>query len=200
MGKKLLKTHKISFEGDNLDFNWYAVVVAFNHERRVAEVLRSRFENMGAGDKLEEVFVPIEEWEEETLGRVRKDGTRAVRKVKKSRNLLESGYIFIRMCMTDETWNIVRQTSGVSGWLKMDGRPQVVPNEDILRMKQQLVKEEDKVEKVKFNGKIGDRVRIKNGPFENFEGKILNAIEAEVLVVTDNGVKIEVSPSILEVM
>ena len=201
MGKKLLKTHRVSFEGDDLEFKWYAVVVMFNHERKVAEMLSSRFENLGAGDKFAEVFVPIKEWEEESLGRMKKDGTRSVRKVKKTMNLLESGYIFIKMIMTDDTWNIVRQTSGVAGWLKMDGKPQPVPAEDVINLKMQLgIEDQDSTIK-EFSNNIGSLAKITSGPFQGYEGKIVDVQEENVTLISQpNGIKMDVSHSFLEIL
>src|SRR6185312_4372759 len=97
MGKKNLPVRRVSFSEENMEMRWFCVVTMYNHERRVAEMLNKRFESMGANDKFKKVFVPIEEWEEVVEGKIKKDGTRTKRKVKKSRNVLESGYIFVKM-------------------------------------------------------------------------------------------------------
>lgn len=200
MAKILLKTHKISFSEDNLEFKWYAVVTMFNHERKVAEMLKLRFENLGAADKFEEVFVPIEEWTEDVLGKVKMDGTRTKRTVKKSRNVLESGYIFIKMCMTDTTWNIVRQTTGVSGWLKMDGRPQPVPAEDVLKWKEAINSGANA--KTEINIVPGDSVRIIDGPFKDYIAKVIEVQDANISIEVNelNGAKLEISALQLEVI
>lgn len=201
MAKILLKTHKISFSEDNLEFKWYAIVTMFNHERKVAEMLKLRFENLGAADKFEEVFVPIEEWTEDVLGKIKKDGTRTKRTVKKSQNVLESGYIFIKMCMTDTTWNIVRQTTGVSGWLKMDGRPQPVPAEDVMKWKN-VVGLGKEAREANINIVLGDSVRIIDGPFKDYIAKVVEIQDANVSVEVNelNGAKLEISALQLEVI
>lgn len=200
MGKKLLKTHKVDFSEDLLESKWYIVVTMFNHERKVADMLEKRFESMGAADKLKEIFVPIQEWEEIVEGKIKKDGTRAKRTVKKSVNLLESGYIFINLTLTNHVWNIVRQTTGVAGWLNMDGRPSEVPAEDVAKFKILMGDEEVFVQS--FEGKIGDKVKIIDGPFKDYLGKIANIDNLNVSIEVEelNGARMEINALQLEVI
>lgn len=200
MGKKLLKTHKVDFSEDLLESKWYIVVTMFNHERKVADMLEKRFESMGAADKLKEIFVPIQEWEEVTEGKIKKDGTRSKRTVKKSVNLLESGYIFVNLTLTNHVWNIVRQTTGVAGWLNMDGRPSEVPAEDVIKFKMLMNNENATTQN--FDGKIGDKVKITAGPFKDYLGKIAGIKDASVSIEIEelNGAKMEINALQLEVI
>lgn len=206
MGKKLLKTHKVSFQEEGTEFKWYPVVTSYGHERKVAQMMQKRFENLGAADKFKEVFVPIVEWEEKIQGRVKKDGTFSMRNVKKSENLLESGYIFIQMIMTDQTWNIVRQTTGVAGWLSRQGRPQETSDVEVLKLKKIVnAKTEEhetgKITTKHFDGKVGDVVKITSGPFLGYECEVENIQETAVsLIMLENGAKIEISPLDIEVI
>lgn len=183
MGKKLLRTHKVSFQDDNLDYGWYIVVCQFNWERKAAENIKKRFESLGAADKFGEIIIPIQEFT---------DVNAKGKKVTKLRNIYESGYIFIRMILTNDTWNIVRQTTGVAGWLNADGRPSPVPIEDIVQVKRLLGL--NKTEVVEFDGTIGDKIEIIEGAMSGLEA-IVNEIsnDKETLKVTaPNGMAIEV--------
>ena len=204
MGKKLITPKRVDFTKEEKKFQWYGVITVINHERKVAEMLEKRFESMGQSDKFKEVLTPIAEWTEEVLGRVRKDGTRGVRKVKRHKNLLEPGYIFINMIMTNETWGLVRNTSGVVGWLNRgDNRPEPVEVDYIVRLKEELgLGKQAKKELVEnFEGKVGDRVKVIEGPFLGYEGEILSIKELEVSVALDPlGVKSDFSPSHLKVI
>lgn len=190
MGKKLLKTHKVSFQDDNVEFGWYVVVTQFNWERKAAENIQKRFESMGAADKFGEIIVPIIDFTE-----VNGKG----KQVTKSKNIYESGYIFIRMILTNDTWNIVRQTTGVAGWLNADGRPSQVPYDDIINLKEQLGL--NKKEVVKFDGSIGDMVQITDGAMAGIEGTVSEIAEdKESLKVSVPIGAIEVSASQVKVV
>jgi Transcription antiterminator len=188
MGKKLLKTHKVDFTEDKLEMKWYVVVCQFNWERKAAENIQKRFESLGCADKFGEILVPIIEEEE-----INSKG----RKVKKSRNLLVSGYIFIRMVLDNTTWNIVRQTTGVAGWLTRDGRPLPELDENVEKIKRILYPEtKDKTEEVQFNGKVGDIITIKNYVFEGEQAKIENIDQNKKIVkatLIDKGFKVELN-------
>lgn len=129
MGKKNLTMHKVSFQEDSMEWNWYVVICQFNWEKKAAENIEKRFHSLGLSTHFGEIVVPILEFQE-----VNDKG----KMVKKNRNLLESGYIFIKMIMTNDSWNAVRQTTGVAGWLNMDGRPSPVNEESVLKIKHQL--------------------------------------------------------------
>lgn len=186
MGKKLLKTHKVSFEQEAMDFRWYVVVCQFNWERKAAENIEKRFESLGCFDKFGEIVVPIVEFEE-----VSEKG----RKLKKSRNVLESGYIFIKMILNNDTWNVVRQTTGVAGWLNMDGRPMPVNEENVLKIKAQLapLTEEEQVV-IEFKGKIGDKFLVKNHAMKDMEAEITEVNKEKEIIkasLLSNGFKLE---------
>lgn len=190
MGKKQLKMHKVSFQDDNVEFGWYVVVTQFNWERKAAEHIQKRFESMGASDKFGEIIVPIIDFTE-----VNAKG----KKVTKSKNIYDSGYIFIRMILTNDTWNIVRQTTGVAGWLNADGRPSPVSYDDIINLKEQLGL--NTVEVVEFDGSIGDLVQITHGAMSGIEGNVAEISEnKELLKVTVPIGTIEVSASQVKVV
>lgn len=191
MGKKLLKTHKVSFQDDNMDYAWYAIVCQFNWERKAAENIEKRFESLGAKDKFGEIIVPLVEFKE-----VNAKGKEVV----KSRNVLESGYIFIRMILTNETWNIVRQTTGVAGWLNMDGRPSEIPSDNITSIKHQMGLVTSEV--VEFDGTIGNVIEITEGAMAGLEATVTEISENKehIKVEAMNGIVIEVKSNQVKVV
>lgn len=197
MGKKLIKNEKVDYSNEHTGFAWYGIATQVNWERKVAQMLKMRFENMGAAHMLKEIFVPIEEWEEIVEGRMKKDGTRIKRKIKKSRNVMESGYIFINMIMNNHTWNIVRQTTGVAAWLATKGRPSVIPEEEVNRIKQLLNKG---IHKNKVNVDIGQRVKITEGPLKDYEGVIIDMKDENITLLIEqfSNTKIDISKDQIE--
>lgn len=195
MGKKLLKTHKVDFAHEEAGFRWYVVVCQFNWERKAAENIQKRFESLGCSDKFGEILVPIVEFE---------DVSTKGKRIKKVRNVLESGYIFIKMILNNDTWNVVRQTTGVAGWLNMDGRPMPVNEESILKIKQQLAPlTEAEKSIIEFKGKIGNKIVIKNHAMKDMEAEIIEINkEKEIVKATllSNGFKLELNFDQIEVV
>jgi len=186
MGRKLLKTHKVDFQNEGMEFFWYTVVTSFNWERKAAENIEARFKSMGCGDKFGEIMVPIVEFN---------DVNAKGKAVKKNRNILESGYIFIKMILNNDTWNIVRQTTGVAGWLNMDGRPSPVSEENVLKIKQQLgALNGEEVKAVEFKGVPGDIIKITNHVMKGLEAEIKSVMPERGLIkasLLSNGFNLE---------
>lgn len=196
MGKKLLKTHRVDFSNDSMEFKWYPVLTIPKHEQKVGDLLQSRFANLGAGDLFGEVLVPIKEWEEVVhTGKIKRDGTEQIRRSKKRQNVMVDGYIFVRMVMNNHTWNIVRQTTGVAGYLKADGIPHSVGEHEVMAIRQLLDPENTNNTKAKVNfaGGVGDVIKIKN--LQDISATILelNLEKGFIKAVTDLGIKLDVS-------
>jgi transcriptional antiterminator NusG len=208
MGKKLLKVHRINFEGENRPFQWYTVLVNFNHEYNAIKNILNTATAKGQAAKFAETLIPIREWEEK-VERKLKSGKISTRIVKKKEHVLEGGYVFIKCMMDNDVWNIIRQSSGVAGYLNADGQPAPVPEEQIQNIKNLLGnKEDEKIELTKeekmqvssnFKGQIGDVVRI---PKYNVEAKISAIDHAKALVkaLADNGMPLEVDITEVEVV
>ncbi|MNJ90620.1 hypothetical protein D3C87_82540 [compost metagenome] len=195
MGKKLLKVHRVDFSNDNMEYKWYPVLTIPKYEQKVGDSLKARFENLGAGDLFGEVLVPIREWEEVVdTGKIKKDGTRQVRRSTKRQNVMVDGYIFVKMVMNNHTWNIVRQTTGVAGYLKTDGIPGPIEEHEVTVIKQRLnpdVATEEK-KKIEFTGGVGDLIKIKS--LENITATILelNLEKGFLKAVTELGIRLDV--------
>ena len=146
---------------DENEKRWYVVNTYSGHENRVKDNLEKRLETMGIQEQLFRILV-AEEPEIEI-----KNG----KQVEKMKNMFP-GYLFVEMKMTDEAWYVVRNTPGVTGFIGSSGggaKPfPVSPDEmeSILRRMGQSDK------KIVVDFKVGDAVKILNGPFSGMEGKI----------------------------
>ena len=123
-------------------------------------------ENRGMQDKILDIVVPTEDRVEI------KDGQRKI-KTKK----MFPGYVIIKMIVTNETWYLVRNTQGVTGFVGHGSDPIPLTDEEVNRMG---------IEKVyiDLDVKVGDTVRVISGPFESFMGEVLDINkEKQVLII-----------------
>lgn len=143
---------------------WYIVHTYSGHEDRVKKNLDQRIETMDVKDKIFEVVVPTEEAIEI------KDGQR-----KPVQRKMYAGYLLVKMVMDDESWYVVRNTPGVTGFISSEDererRPKPVPLEDseVERILSQMTSESPRV---RIGFEAGDPVRIKDGPFADFMGTV----------------------------
>ncbi len=141
---------------------WYVVHTYSGYENKVKTNLEKRVESMGMEDKIFRVLVPTEE-EVET-----KDGKK--RTVTKK---VFPGYVLVEMVMTDDSWYVVRNTPGVTGFVGSTGagsKPTALrPDEADTILKQMGIE----IPKVKVDFALRDMVRVKDGPFTNRTGEII---------------------------
>jgi transcriptional antiterminator NusG len=143
---------------------WYIVHTYSGQEDRVRKNLEQRIETMDMKNKIFEVVVPTEEEVEI------KEGER--RTVEKK---MYAGYILVHMVMDDESWYVVRNTPGVTGFISAEDerekRPKPVPLEDaeVDRIMRRMTSE---APRVRIGYEKGDTVRIKDGPFADFVGTV----------------------------
>lgn len=143
---------------------WYVLKVQSNREKSIRQSLLKRIKRENLGEYFEEIVIPTEKVVET------KGGKKKVREQK-----LFPGYMMIKMVLTDETWYLVRDTSGVGDFTGAAGKPIPMQEHEIKRMLGQP--EEGKAEAaptpvVKFSVGVGDVVKVKEGPFESFEGTV----------------------------
>lgn len=151
---------------DNVNKNdegrrWYVVNTYSGHENKVKENLETRIENMGLQDIVFNIIIP-EHVETEI-----KDG----KKINKTKNMFP-GYILVEMIMTDEAWYVVRNTSGVTGFIGSSGggaKPFPVDKREIDPI---LKRMGIATEKLDLNFTVGDNVKIATGPFAGIIGKV----------------------------
>lgn len=154
---------------ENMEKNWYVVNTYASHENKVKDNIERRIESMNMQDYIFRVVVA--EYEEP----VKKDGIPTGKfKVKN----MYPGYIFIEMIMTDEAWYVVRNTPGVTGFIGSSGKgakPFPVSNEEI----ESVLKRVGLAENSSMSDyKVGDSIKIVNGPFAN-QVSTIEAIDEE---------------------
>jgi transcriptional antiterminator NusG len=142
-------------EGDR---QWYVVHCYSGYENKVRHAIEQRIETMGMRDKIFDVIVPTEEEIEV------KDGKR--RTVERR---VFPGYILVQMKMDEDSWYVVRNTPGVTGFVGMGNEPTPLRPEEVKAILERMDREEPVV---KFTYKVGQRVRIIDGPFNDFIGTV----------------------------
>jgi transcriptional antiterminator NusG len=138
--------------------NWYVIHSYSGYENKVRKNLEHRIESLGMQHKIFDVVVPTEEEIE------LKDGQR--RTVERR---IFPGYIMVEMVMDEDSWYVVRNTPGVTGFVGSIRRPTALPTRDVDRILKRMRAETPKV-KVTF--REGQKVRISDGPFEDFVGAV----------------------------
>jgi len=152
------------------DMNWYILKVAFNREDTIREALEKRVKMEGMEDYFEAIVVPTEDVAEFT-----RSGKRRITKRK-----LLPGYLMVRMVINDDTWFLVRETGGISDFTGAAGKPMPMDPADVERFINKPVLDDDEEVQIKtaIPYRSGDRVRVKEGHFENQEGEIDTIDEA----------------------
>lgn len=144
-----------------MEKNWYVIHTYSGYENKVKANLEKRLETMGMEDKIFRVLVPEDEETEI------KDGKKKVSKKK-----FFPGYVLAEMIMTDDSWYVVRNTPGVTGFVGSSGqgaRPTaLLPDEVDAVLKRMGVS--DSVVQIDFE--LKENVRVSEGPFANFTGTI----------------------------
>ncbi|HHP51445.1 MAG TPA: transcription termination/antitermination protein NusG [Moorella mulderi] len=136
---------------------WYVIHTYSGYENKVKANLEKRVESMNMGDKIFQVVVP-------SVDEIQiKDGKRKIVKRK-----LYPGYILVEMILTDESWYVVRNTPGVTGFVGSGSKPIPLREEEVRKILRQV---EDQPQP-KIDVAVGESVRITSGPFENFIGTV----------------------------
>ena len=138
--------------------SWYVIHCYSGYENKVRYNLEQRIESMGMKDKIFDVIVPTEEEIEV------KDGKR--RTVERR---VFPGYILVQMYMSEDSWYVVRNTPGVTGFVGMGNIPTPLRPEEVAQI---LKRMEAEAPKVKVTFKSGQKVRIVDGPFNDFVGTV----------------------------
>ncbi len=143
---------------------WYVIHCYSGYENKVRHNLELRIETMGMKDKVFDVVVPTQEEIEV------RDGKR--RTVERH---IFPGYVLVNMIVTDESWFVVRNTPGVTGFVGMGNMPTPLRPEEVAQI---LKRMEAEAPTVKVTFKVGERVRIVDGPFNDFRG-VVSEIDME---------------------
>lgn len=149
---------------------WYILKVQVNRENSICDALLRRVKVEGLERYFGEILVPTEDVREFT-----KTGKQRVVKRK-----LYPGYIVVNMAINDDTWFVVRETPGIGDFTGSAGKPTAMEPHEIARIIKSTKPDEadDKEIKTTIKFKPGDRVRVKEGYFQNFEGDVESIDEA----------------------
>jgi len=138
--------------------NWYAIHTYSGYEDAVAENLRQRIKSLGMEDKIFQVIVPKEK-------KIKmKNGERETVEEK-----IYPGYVLVQMIVTDDSWYVVRNTPNVMGFVGAETTPTPVSKEEVDMLMSKMKKDEPEY---KIDVEEGDVVKITDGPFKDFEGKV----------------------------
>jgi len=156
-GSLLDQVQKVE-DGLSNEKHWYVIHCYSGYENKVRHAIEQRIETMGMTDKIFDVIVPTEEEIEV------KDGKR--RTVERR---VFPGYILVEMRLDEDSWYVVRNTPGVTGFVGMGNDPTPLRPEEV---KQIIDRMSSDVPVIKANFKVGQKVRIIDGPFNDFIGTV----------------------------
>jgi transcriptional antiterminator NusG len=154
-----------------MDKNWYVVHTYSGYENKVKANLEKRIESMNMEEKIFRILVPMEDEVEI------KDGKKRISKRK-----IFPGYVLVEMLMTDDSWYVVRNTPGVTGFVGSGSKPIPLNEAEAKQIIRQMGVEEPRT---RINFAVGENIRVIAGPFENFIGQIeeINMEKGKVRVV-----------------
>ncbi|MBI5348767.1 MAG: transcription termination/antitermination factor NusG [Chloroflexi bacterium] len=135
---------------------WYVVHCYSGYENKVRHNLEQRIDTMAMKDKIFDVVVPTEEEIEVKEGQRRTVERRVF-----------PGYILVQMKLTEDSWYVVRNTPGVTGFVGMGNTPTPLQPQEVAQI---LKRMEAEAPKIKVNFKSGQKVRLVDGPFNDFIG------------------------------
>ena len=154
-------------EDRDTEARWYVVHTYSGYENKVAQNLETIVENRRLQELIHEVKVPVE------LVPDIKDG-----KEREVERKLFPGYVLVKMVMTDDSWYIVRNTRGVTGFVGPSSKPIPLTDEEVDKLGVD-------VREVSLDYAVGDNVQIMNGPLEGFIG-IVEGIDTDSLLDKDS--------------
>ncbi len=140
------------------DRKWYVVHCYSGQENKVRHAIEQRIETMGMQDKIFDVVVPTEEEIEVREGKRRTIERRVF-----------PGYILVQMVMDEDSWYVVRNTPGVTGFVGMGNEPTPLRPEEVSQIMRRM---EAEAPKIKVTFRPGQKVRIIDGPFNEFIGTV----------------------------
>ncbi len=142
---------------------WYVVHTYSGYENKVKTDLEHRIETFGAEDLIKDIQIPTEEVIE-----IKDGGKRDTKEAK-----VFPGYVLVRMEMNDDTWTIVRNTAGVTGFVGVDGKPSPLRRSEYNKIMHTGARGTTSVPKrTATNLEVGQSIRVISGPLADFDGQI----------------------------
>lgn len=161
-------------------FDWYVLRVASNKEDRVREALERKVKIEALEDHINRILVPTVKEKRMRAGQARVYHRK-----------LYPGYVFVEMRtdadgrIPENVWFVVKETTGVGDFIGSGGKPSPMPTHDVEKMLAASIKQEETPTLANLNFQKGDRVKVTEGPFENFEGAVdeINTQKGTVRVI-----------------
>ncbi|QDT51216.1 hypothetical protein Pan258_53000 [Symmachiella dynata] len=148
-------------EPENTEMLWYVLKIQSNREKSIKKSLERRINREGLERYFGEIIIPTEKVSEVKNG-----------KKKVTEHKLFPGYLMVNMILNDDTWFLVRETGGVGDFTGSANKPIPMQEHEIARMLGREEQKEEEAPRVALTFGVGDTVKIKEGPFEGFEGAI----------------------------
>ncbi|MGH1460374.1 MAG: transcription termination/antitermination protein NusG [Paracoccaceae bacterium] len=139
---------------------WYSVSVLSNFEKKIAEQIKTSALENGLEDEIDEVLVPTEEVIEVRRGK----------KVTSERRFMP-GYVLVHMEMSDAGYHLINSINRVTGFLGPQGRPMPMRDAEVNAILNR-VQEGEESPRTLINFEIGEKVKVNDGPFEDFDGMV----------------------------
>ncbi len=151
-------------KSDKMD--WYILKVQSNREESIREGLRRRIAIAGYEPFFGDIIIPTEKVTEVKGGKKRT-----------YKRKLYPGYLVVQMEINEDTWFLTRETPGIGDFTGAAGHPTPMNPREVQAILSKQEEKPDQQEKVRINFTVGDRVKIKEGTFENFEGEVASIDE-----------------------
>ena len=153
---------------------WFVVHTQSGYEKKVKQNLEARTSSMNMEERIHEVVIPMEDVVEF------KNGKKQVVQKK-----VFPGYLLVRCEMDDDSWYVIRNTPGVTGFVGQGAKPSPLPRRDVesfLSVKEEGEEAAPKRGKPRLEYEMGENVRVKEGPFADFSGEIVEINEDQLKV------------------
>ncbi len=157
-------------EGSDKDIRWYVIHTYSGYENKVKDTLTRKVHSMGMDDTIIQILLPMHDEEEV------KDGAKKV----VSRKVFP-GYLLIQMEVNDRSWYVVRNTPGVTGFVGTTTKPIPLSDEEAKR----IIEGGQKKVAVKTEAKVGDTIKITQGPFADRSATVLEVSDDKSKVKAD---------------
>jgi transcription termination/antitermination protein NusG len=158
---------------------WFVVHTQSGYEKKVKQNLEARTSSMNMEGRIHEVVIPMEDVVE-----IRGGKKQVVQKK------MFPGYLLVRCLLDDDSWYVIRNTPGVTGFVGAGNKPSPLPRRDVetfLAVKTETEDLPTKKGRARLEHELGETVRVKEGPFANFSGEIveINEDQLKVKVLVD---------------
>ena len=153
---------------------WFVLHTQSGYEKKVKQNLEARIASMNMENRIHEVVIPTREVPEFKNGK----------KVMTEKKLFP-GYLLCRTNLDDDAWYVIRNTPGVTGFVNQGGKPSPMRRKDVenfLGVEADRKQEQTKKSKPMFEYDMGETVRVKEGPFADFSGEIIEINEDQLKV------------------